>query len=90
VAYGEAAYLNPDGLPGDNYSVPLLTSIQADNLISLGDMMLPTIPAFKSLSMASLETVNNSITIYSNPESSLNFPQLRNITDVQILGGYSR
>jgi hypothetical protein len=90
VMFGEAAYLNPDGWPGDNFSVPLLTSIEADSLISLAGVVLPTIPALKSLSMASLESVGESITIYSNPALSLSFPQLRNVTNIQILGGYER
>jgi hypothetical protein len=90
AAFGAAAYLNPDSDPRDNYSVPLLVSIQAEGLVWLGGVELPNIPAFKSLSMASLESVAKAILIYSNPASSLSFPQLRNAMDIQIVGGYSR
>jgi hypothetical protein len=66
-----------------------LTSLQADRLVSLGKLNLMGVPGLDSLSMASLEFVGL-LFVFSNPTMSLNFPLLKNSTDIQIQGGYSR
>jgi hypothetical protein len=68
---------------------PLLTSLQADSLVFLGGLGIWGVPGLDSISMAKLEFVS-SLTVYSNPTMSLNFPRLKNSTDIQIQGGYSR
>jgi len=68
---------------------PLFTSLQADNLISLGRLNLAGVPALKSISMAKIELISK-LDVFSNPTMSLNFPLLKNSTQIQIQGGYSR
>jgi hypothetical protein len=68
---------------------PLITSIQADNLIQTWMLDFTGVPALKSISMEKLESVDR-LTVYSNPAMSLNFPQLINGTSIVIEGGYSR
>jgi len=68
---------------------PLFTSLQADNLISLPRLKLEGVQALKSISMAKLEFVGK-LDVFSNPTMSLNFPLLKNSTEIQIQGGYSR
>jgi hypothetical protein len=74
----------------ENYASSLLTTIQADKLISLGSLDIVEVPALKSIEMANLEYVGTHINVNSNPALSMNFPQLKNLTDIRIVGGYSR
>jgi hypothetical protein len=72
-----------------NYTTSFLTSIEADNLISLGGINLVKVPALYYIQMLKLEYLET-MEINSNPALDMYFPQLKNITGMQILGGYSR
>lgn len=72
-----------------NKPSPFLTSLQADNLVWLTELLLEGVPALTSISMAKLDTVS-SLIVYSNPTMSLSFPRLRNSSEIRIQGGYSR
>ena len=81
TTYG-SAFITPD-------PSALLTSIQADNLITMEDLYLAGIPGLHNISMAKLEFAG-SLTIFSYPTTFLSFPRLKNSTYIQIQGGYSR
>jgi hypothetical protein len=75
---------------GEEYPTPLLTSFQADSVISMpGSLNLDNVPALKSVSMANLEFIE-SFYIDSNPGLTISFPQLKNASQLEVLGGFSR
>jgi hypothetical protein len=83
----------PCGNSGDRdetETTPLLTSVQSNSLTSLGGSFeLSGVPALKYISMPYLGFVDD-IIISSNPELSISFPLVKNLTWLQILGGFSR
>lgn len=75
---------------GHSYNFPTnLTSVKADSLIWLGGLDLGGSPDLTVLSMPSLETIGI-LNIGSNSGMSIQFPQLKSCTEIEIFGGYER
>lgn len=74
---------------GMRTSIPGLTSIVMDDLISVGDINLYDAPALDFVSMAKLETAGDIVSMVSSP-ISLDFPSLRNVSSISAVGNFSR
>jgi hypothetical protein len=76
--------------PTQDSSTPLLTTFRADSIISMGEYLyLGKVPALESISMANLASVGK-FGVDSSPALTMNFPQLKNVSTLQIWGGFSR
>jgi hypothetical protein len=89
TTYGWLSQKDTTGIQITTDPSTFLTLLQADRLVSLGQLNLMGVPGLDSISMASLEFVSG-LFVFSTPTMSLSFPRLKNSTNIQIQGGFSR
>lgn len=67
-----------------------LTSIEANVLVSLGDLILFDVPALKSVAFPKLETIGSLEIDFISDDAELSFPSLFNATSLELSGPISR